>query len=71
VPTHEDVTLRLSILIRGKPYRLTVTPESFLLVAEGKRRGIELPWSALVDEDAQMLSALYRTMKRAAGRRGR
>ena len=71
MPTHGDLTLRLTILIRGKPYRLTVTRETFSLVAKGQRGGIELPWSALADEDAQLMSALYRTMRRLPGRRGR
>ena len=66
-----DISLRLTIQIRGKPYRLTVTRESFSLVPAGKSRGVELPWSALADEDAEMMSALHRTMKRVTGRHGR
>lgn len=71
VAVSRDVSLRLTIQIRGKPYRLTVTRESFSLVPSGKRRGIELPWSALADEDAEMMSALHRTMKRVSDGHGR
>jgi hypothetical protein len=66
-----DVSVKLTIQIRGKPYRLRVTRDGFSLAPEGKRRGVDLPWSALADEDAQMMSALHRTMKRVSGRHGR
>ena len=54
--------------IRGEPYTLTITPQSFKLVRKGKREGIELPWSAFASEDAAMLSALHASMAR--GRSG-
>ena len=60
-----DVTLRLSVTIRGQRYWLTVTRESFKLLRKGKRQGIELPWSAFVDEDAAMLSALHAAIRRS------
>jgi hypothetical protein len=66
-----DVSLRLTILIRGKSYRLTVTPENFSLVSREERRRVELPWSALADEEGEMMSAIYRAMRRPPGRRGR
>lgn len=68
VPATPDVTLKLTIRIYGKPYSLTVTPESFKLVPKGKRQGVELPWRAFVDEDAEMLSALHAAIKRSSSR---
>lgn len=63
------MTLRLTVKIYGRPYSLTVTPESFKLVPKGKRPGIELPWSAFVDEDVAMLSALHAAIKRSRAAR--
>jgi hypothetical protein len=51
-------------MLREKPYVLTVTPESFTLVLKGKRGGIELPWTAFLDEDAVLLSDLYASIRR-------
>ena len=65
-----DVSLELTVRIRGEPYYLTVTAQSFRLVRKGKREGIELPWSAFASEDAAMLSALHASIARGrAGKR--
>ena len=64
VSSTPDISIRLTVQIRGEPYYLTISPESFKLVAKGKREGIELPWSAFATEDAQMLSALHAAMRR-------
>jgi hypothetical protein len=65
-----DFSISLTVQIRGRPYHLTVTPDSFKLVPSGQRQGIELPWHAFATEDAAMLSALHAAIKRAASRRG-
>jgi hypothetical protein len=62
-----DVSLKLTVRIRGEPYYLTVSAQSFKLVRKGRREAIELPWSAFASEDAAMLSALHASIAR--GRR--
>ena len=62
-----DVSLKLTVRIRGEPYDVTITAQSFKLVRKGRREGIELPWSAFASEDAAMLSALHASIAR--GRR--
>ena len=69
VSAPREVTLRLTVQIHGQPYYLIVTPESFKLVPKGKRHGIELPWSAFVDEDVAMLSDLHAAMRRSRSAR--
>ncbi|HZZ95100.1 MAG TPA: hypothetical protein VFE23_21250 [Usitatibacter sp.] len=44
--------------VNGEKYTLTVSPEGFKLVQKGKRKGVELQWSALVNGDAALASAL-------------
>jgi len=44
--------------INGEKYTLTVTPEGFRLVLKGKRKGVELPWSAIVNGEAALAAAL-------------
>ena len=63
VPAQPDVQFTLHLDLRGSPYVLTVTRESFRLVRKGRRKGIELPWTAFLDEDAAMMSALHASMR--------
>jgi hypothetical protein len=44
--------------INGEKYTLTVTPEGFRLVLKGKRKGVELAWSHIVNGDAALATAL-------------
>jgi len=44
--------------LNGEKYTLTVTPEGFKLVLKGKRKGVELPWTAIISGDAALASAL-------------
>ena len=44
--------------IKGEKYTLTVTPEGFRLVVKGKRKGVELNWTQLVNGDAALATAL-------------
>jgi hypothetical protein len=64
VSTSRDVRLTLNVVLRGRPYVLTITPESFKLTLKGKRSGIELPWTAFLDEDAAMMSALHASIRK-------
>jgi len=44
--------------LNGEKFTLTVAPEGFKLVQKGKRKGIELAWSALVTGEAALATAL-------------
>jgi hypothetical protein len=44
--------------VNGEKYTLTVTPEGFKLVLKGKRKGVELSWSAIVNGEAALATAL-------------
>jgi hypothetical protein len=63
VSSKRDVRLSFDVELRGQPYVLTITPESFKLARRGQRNEIELPWTAFLDEDAAMMSALHASMR--------
>ena len=44
--------------IKGEKYTLTVSPEGFKLVQKGKRKGVELNWTQLVNGEAALATAL-------------
>jgi len=44
--------------LNGEKYTLTVAPEGLKLVQKGKRKGIELAWTALVNGEAALAHAL-------------
>jgi hypothetical protein len=44
--------------VNGEKYTLTVSPEGFRLVVNGKRKGIELTWASILGGDAALASAL-------------
>jgi len=44
--------------VNGEKYTLTLTPDGFRLVQKGKRKGIELQWSSLVNGEAALATAL-------------
>jgi len=44
--------------VKGEKYTLTVTPEGFKLVLKGKRKGVELQWTQIVNGDAALATAL-------------
>jgi len=59
-----DKDLRRLVDIDGKPYTLVITPEGLRLVEKGKRKGIELRWSDLVNGDAALAAALQASLGR-------
>jgi hypothetical protein len=59
-----DRTLKRELLVAGKPYMLTLTPEGLKLTAKGRRKGQELSWLALVNGDAALATALNASLKR-------
>ena len=44
--------------LNGEKYTLTVSPEGFRLVPKGRRKGVELAWSAVVGGEAALATAL-------------
>ena len=51
-------TLKREIRIGGADYTLTITPESLVLAAKGRRKGLTLAWDELVSGDAALANAL-------------
>ena len=58
-----DKELRRVVEIDGKPYTLTLTPDGLKLVEKGRRKGLELRWSDLVNGDAALAAALQASLK--------
>lgn len=56
--------LKREVLVDGKPYMLTLTPEGLKLVPKGKRNGQEISWRALVSGDAALATALNASLQR-------
>jgi hypothetical protein len=59
-----DKPLKREVLVAGKPYMLTLTPEGLKLTPKGRRKGQELSWLALVNGDAALATALNASLKR-------
>ena len=51
-------TLKREIRIGGADYTLTITPESLVLAAKGRRKGLTLAWDELVSGEAALANAL-------------
>ena len=65
--TRLGMPLKRELLIRGEPYRLTISQLGLHLARKGRRRGYELSWLDLVNGDAALATALNATL--AANRR--
>lgn len=53
-----DKPLRRELQVGDATYTLTISPDGLKLVEKGKRKGIELAWTALVSGDAALAAAL-------------
>jgi hypothetical protein len=53
-----DKTLKRELTINGSQYVLAISPEGLKLTLKGKRKGVELPWAALVSGDAALAAGL-------------
>jgi hypothetical protein len=62
--TKLDKPLRREVAIGGAPYMLTISPEGLKLVPKGKRKGLELAWTALVSGEAALATALNASLAR-------
>ena len=51
-------TLRRQILVNGQDYIVALSPEGLKITGKGKRKGLQLDWSALVSGDAALAIAL-------------
>jgi hypothetical protein len=56
--TELKAPLNRELTIAKSAYRLTISPHGFKLVPKGKRNGLEIAWSDLVNGDAAMAVAL-------------
>lgn len=53
-----DKSLKREVLIDGKPYTVTLTPQGLKLTEKGRRNGVELSWVDLVSGQAALAVAL-------------
>lgn len=60
-----DKPLRRELQVGDTAYTLTIAPEGLKLVEKGKRKGIELAWTALVSGDAALAAALQASLARS------
>ncbi|MBB5206503.1 hypothetical protein [Chiayiivirga flava] len=58
-----DKPLRRELRIDDAAYTLTIDPSGLKLVEKGRRRGIELAWTALVNGDASLAAALEASVR--------
>ena len=56
--TKLDKPIRRELQIGEQLYTLTIAPDGLKLVEKGRRKGIELAWTALVSGDAGLAAAL-------------
>ena len=56
--------LKLEVLIKDKPFTLTLGPAGLKLTEKGRRKGIDLKWEDLVDGDAALAAALNASVQR-------
>jgi hypothetical protein len=58
VTTRLEGDLKREVLIGQQAYTLTISPNGFVLVLKGRRKGLEISWPDLVSGDAAMATAL-------------
>jgi len=59
-----DKTLRRQIQVNGQDFIVTLSPDGLKITLKGKRKGLELSWSALVSGDAALAVALNASVGR-------
>jgi len=57
-----DKPLRREVLIGEESYTLTIDPEGMKLMPKGKRNGLTLKWTDLVNGDAALATALQASL---------
>ena len=56
--TKLDKPLKREVLIEGKPYMLTISPQGLKLAPKGRRKGLEIAWQEIVSGEAALAAAL-------------
>jgi hypothetical protein len=56
--TKLESPLKREVLIKGEPYRITISPVGLHLARKGRRKGYELSWLDFVNGDAALARAL-------------
>ncbi|HEX3397930.1 MAG TPA: hypothetical protein VHS76_14605 [Steroidobacteraceae bacterium] len=65
-PLHS--TLKRALTIDGRDYVLTLNPAALKLTLKGKRNGVELSWTQLVNGEAALAVALHASLGAFAGK---
>jgi len=55
--------LKRAVVIKDKPYTLTLGPTGLKLTEKGHRKGIDLKWEDLVGGDAALAAALNASVR--------
>ena len=63
--TRLETPLKREILIKGEPYRLTISPLGLHLARKGRRKGYELSWLDFVSGEAALATALHASLSDA------
>jgi hypothetical protein len=63
--TKLEKPLKRELNIGGEPYVLIITPDGLKLTPKGKRKGLELAWSALISGEAALATALNASLDQA------
>lgn len=58
-----DKPVRREVQIGEEAYRLTIDPAGLKLVPKGKRNGLTLKWTELVNGDAALATALQASLR--------
>ncbi len=56
--------LKREVLVKDKPFTLTLGPAGLKLTEKGHRKGIDLKWEDLVGGDAALAAALNASVQR-------
>jgi hypothetical protein len=56
--------LKREVLIKDKPFTLTLSPSGLKLTEKGHRKGIDLKWEDIVGGDAALAAALNASVQR-------
>ena len=61
-----DKELKREVMIKDKPFTLTLGPQGLKLTEKGRRTGIELKWEDLISGDTALAAALNASVRQGA-----
>ena len=61
-----DKVLKRALEIKGREYVVALSPEGLKLTLKGRRLGVDLKWSDLVDGEAALATALHASLGKFA-----